>query len=167
MRRRTGTLSEVCEPRSYDLISRAIEVASLAHDGIVDRNGRPYIMHALGVAMDGKSDDEFIVGMLHDVFEHSNDRVTAEHLLEWGFPMQVVHCVNLLTKQRSGKITQSWDDYIEGLITNPITLRVKLYDIEHNMESLRSSMSSNEDTVRMERYVVTRERLLMLLDLKD
>ena len=50
-------------------LERAIEIAVNAHKGVTDKGGNPYIVHPLRVMMSLKSDNEKIVGVLHDVVE--------------------------------------------------------------------------------------------------
>ncbi len=163
-RRASAAQKEPIRPRSESLMSQAIEVATLAHDGITDRKGRPYILHALEVAMDANTSEEFVVGMLHDVLEHSNDRVTVKDLVGMDFPQQVIEAVVRLTKRKEGLLEERWEDYISRVAEHPLTLRVKLRDIESNMEMLRSRIIEAADAERMERYLSARERLLLLME---
>ena len=57
-------------------LERAIEITVNAHKGVTDKGGNPYILHPLKVMIYLKSDNEKIVGVLHDVVEDAGD---------WGF----------------------------------------------------------------------------------
>ena len=63
-------------------LARAIEIAASAHRNQVDKGGKPYILHPIRVMMSLNSEDEKIVGVLHDVVEDSEhwdfDRLRAE-----------------------------------------------------------------------------------------
>lgn len=48
---------------------KAIKIATNAHEEQVDKAGKPYIDHPLRVMNMGVTDDEKIVGVLHDVVE--------------------------------------------------------------------------------------------------
>ncbi len=61
-------------------LERAIEIAIKAHKGQLDRSGKPYIGHVLRVMSLGISEEEKIVGMLHDLFEDTE--ITAEYLIK-------------------------------------------------------------------------------------
>ena len=50
-------------------LERAIQIATEAHKGQLDKAGRDYIGHPLRVMAMGKTEDEKIVGVLHDVIE--------------------------------------------------------------------------------------------------
>lgn len=64
-------------------LERAIEIARQAHVGQVDKGGADYIGHPLRVMEMGRTEEEKIVGVLHDVVEDSD--WTFEMLEEEGF----------------------------------------------------------------------------------
>ena len=53
-------------------LERAIEIATQAHKGQLDKAGNEYIGHPLRVMEAGKTTEEKILGVLHDVVEDSN-----------------------------------------------------------------------------------------------
>ena len=65
-------------------LARAIEIAASAHRNQVDKGGSPYILHPIRVMMSLNSEDEKIVGILHDVVEDS-DEWNFDRLKEEGF----------------------------------------------------------------------------------
>ena len=50
-------------------LEKAIKIAVEAHTGQVDKGGNPYILHPLRVMLSLNSEQERIVGVLHDVVE--------------------------------------------------------------------------------------------------
>ena len=50
-------------------LEKAIKIALEAHIGQVDKGGNPYILHPLPVMLSLNSEEERIVGVLHDVVE--------------------------------------------------------------------------------------------------
>ena len=50
-------------------LQRAIEIATEAHKGQFDKSGKDYIGHSLRVMEMGQTEEEKIVGVLHDVVE--------------------------------------------------------------------------------------------------
>jgi len=50
-------------------LEKAIKIALEAHIGQVDKGGNPYILHPLRVMLSLNSEEERIVGVLHDVVE--------------------------------------------------------------------------------------------------
>jgi len=51
------------------ILDRAKAIATSAHEGQVDKAGKPYIEHPIRVMNMSKTMDEKIVGVLHDVVE--------------------------------------------------------------------------------------------------
>ncbi|MEG0701899.1 MAG: phosphohydrolase, partial [Muribaculaceae bacterium] len=70
------------------MLSKAIDIATKAHNGQIDKAGQPYIGHPLRVMAMGTTDEEKIVGVLHDVVEDSD--WTLERLAVEGFSTEVV-----------------------------------------------------------------------------
>ena len=54
------------------ILGRAIEIATEAHRGQLDKTGEEYIGHPLRVMAMGKTENEKIAGVLHDVVEDSD-----------------------------------------------------------------------------------------------
>lgn len=51
------------------LLAKAISLTLKAHEGQVDKSGMPYAGHIMRVMAAGRTMDEKIVGVLHDVVE--------------------------------------------------------------------------------------------------
>ena len=128
-------------------LERAIEIAVAAHKGAVDKGGQPYILHPLAVMMDLKTDQEKIVGVLHDVVEDTD--WTFEALIEEGFSEEVIEALRSVTKSDSDS---SYLDFIERAKANAIGRNVKIADLKHNMDLSRIHSISNLDLERFERY---------------
>lgn len=108
-------------------IDEAIAIASDAHYDCKDLDGSPAILHALGVGLAGKSEDEIVCGILHDVIEDSG--WTPGRIREKGFPEKVIDSLCLLT-HRNGV---PYMDYIKGIVDSgdPVALSVKLNDLQY------------------------------------
>ena len=54
-----------------EMLSKAILIATLAHEGQYDKGGKPYVLHALTVLHKVGADDEEVqcAAVLHDVIE--------------------------------------------------------------------------------------------------
>ena len=50
-------------------LEKAIKIAAEAHTGQVDKGGNPYILHPLRVMLSLNTEEERVVGVLHDVVE--------------------------------------------------------------------------------------------------
>jgi (p)ppGpp synthase/HD superfamily hydrolase len=128
-------------------LERAIEIAVAAHKGAVDKGGQPYILHPLAVMMGLRTDEEKIVGVLHDVVEDTNWNFEA--LREEGFSEEIIEALQSVTKSDSDS---SYLDFIERAKANAIGRKVKIADLKHNMDITRIPSISNLDLERLERY---------------
>ena len=77
-------------------LERAIEIAVSAHKGQVDKSGAPYILHPLRIMFSLKSEEEKIVGILHDVVEDSD--WSFEDLIKEGYSENVIRGLKSVTK---------------------------------------------------------------------
>ena len=89
-------------------LQRAIEIATEAHKGQVDKSGKDYIGHPLRVMEMGKTEEEKIVGVLHDVIEDTD--WTFEKLAEEGFSDEVIAALKCVTKTSED---EDYDDFID------------------------------------------------------
>ncbi len=103
-------------------------------------------MHPLRAMSKMQSGTEMCVALLHDVIENSD--LTATDLLTAGMTKPVVDAVLALTKAES----QSYDDFIEQVAVNPLARKVKLADIEDNINLLRLETVSEKDLQRVAKY---------------
>jgi len=131
-------------------LERAIEIATHAHTGQVDKGGEPYILHPLRVMLGVSTPDEQIVAVLHDIIEDTE--ITAEDLGAEGFSDQVVEAVVTLTKVKG----QTYEQYIAGLANHPLARIVKLADLEDNCNISRITNPTDRDLERLEKYRGTR-----------
>ena len=124
----------------------AILIAVQAHRGQKDKAGTPYIFHPLRLMLHMETETEMMAAVMHDVVEDSN--WTLERLRTEGFPEEVLEAVECLTRKDS----ESYDDFIERVRTNPVARRVKIADLEDNMNIRRISKLTSEDSQRLEKY---------------
>ncbi len=129
-----------------DLLEKAILIAVQAHRGQKDKNGKPYILHPISVMGKVKTETEKIVAILHDVVEDTN--WTFADLRNEGFPAEILEALECLTK-RDG---EAYEDFIHRSAQNPLARRVKLADLEDNMDVRRMREVTEEDHVRLARY---------------
>ena len=121
-------------------LERAIEIATEAHRGQLDKAGNEYIGHPLRVMAMGKTTEEKIVGVLHDVVEDS--AWTFEQLAAEGFSAQVIEALRCVTKQSE---TEPYDKFIARIKHNPLAVVVKLNDLTDNMDIRRLPYLSDKD----------------------
>ena len=128
-------------------LEKAIKIAVDAHTGQTDKGGNPYILHPLRVMFNLNNESEKIVGVLHDVLEDTN--VKIEDIKKEGFSVEVVDALILITKN----VSQNYEDYIEGIKSNVIALKVKIADIEDNLDVKRLNIISEDDSIRINKYL--------------
>lgn len=141
--------SPVYDPFYENTLTDAIELAAQIHDGQTDKGGTPYILHPLRVMLKMATDEERIVAVLHDVIEDSDGRVTLERLTSMGFSGEITEALDALTK-RPG---EAYGDYIQRLkAASALARKVKLADLEDNMDLARIAEPSAQDRERVEKY---------------
>lgn len=135
-------------------MERAIEIATEAHRGQLDKAGCDYIEHPLRVMAAGKSLDEKIVGVLHDVVEDTN--WTFEDLAAEGFSAEVIEALRCVTKLSE---SEPYDKFIARVKRNPLAVAVKLNDLSDNMDIRRLPYLSDKDIKRLKRYLKAYKQL--------
>lgn len=136
-------------------LERAIEIATEAHRGQVDKSGNDYIDHPLRVMAAGNTTDEKIVGVLHDVVEDSD--WTFERLAAEGFSDKVIEALRCVTKISEG---EPYDKFIARVKTNPLAVAVKLNDLSDNMDIRRLPYLSDKDVKRLKKYLKAYKQLI-------
>jgi (p)ppGpp synthase/HD superfamily hydrolase len=135
-------------------LQRAIEIATLAHQGQVDKSGSDYIGHPLRVMEMGRSEDERIVGVLHDVVEDTG--WTFEALQAEGFSQKVIDALRCVTKLSE---KENYDEFIERVRKNPLAVAVKINDLTDNMDIRRLPYLSDKDVKRLKKYLKAYKQL--------
>ena len=124
----------------------AMGIAYSAHHMQVDKGGYPYIYHPIHVAEQMDDEDSTIVALLHDVVEDSD--ITIKELEAEGFLPHVIEAVGLLSRKKG----QSYNDYIRKIKPNPLARKVKIADLEHNLDLTRLACPSKEFLDHMKMY---------------
>lgn len=135
------------------MLEKAILIATKAHIGQLDKGGQPYILHPLRVMQSCNSDLEKICAVLHDVIEDTN--ISLNELREEGFSEEVLVILDLLTKKEQ----EDYSTFIDRISTNETACRVKIADLQDNMNLSRIKSPSIEDKKRVEKYMDALERL--------
>lgn len=128
------------------LLDLAIEVATKAHSGQLDKGGKPYILHPIRVAESVNTTKQKIIAYLHDVCEDSS--ITFDDLRILGFPDEIIDCVQVLTRKRG----VGYFRYIENIKQNEDTRCVKIADLKHNSDISRIVNPTPYDFSRLEKY---------------
>ncbi|MCW3463613.1 phosphohydrolase [Chitinophaga nivalis] len=135
-------------------LARAIEIAISVHRDQVDKYGHPYLEHVFRVMQAGRSDEEKIVGALHDVVEDSDwtfDALEKEglapHLLE------ALRCVTKLSEE------EDYTHFINRILDNKLACVVKLNDLADNMDIRRMTAVQEKDLQRLNKYLQAYQRI--------
>ena len=130
------------------ILDRAKAIATSAHEGQVDKAGKPYIEHPMRVMNMGKTVEEKIAGVLHDVVEDSD--WTFEMLEKEGIPKDVLDALRCVTKLSED---EDYDHFIERVKTNPLAVKVKINDLKDNMDITRLGEVTEKDLARLNKYI--------------
>ena len=127
-------------------LERAIEIAVEAHKGQKDKAGIPYVLHPLRLMFKMESNNEKIAALLHDVVEDSD--WTLDDLKKEGFNSDVIEAVSLLTRDEK----DSYDEFVQKTVSNPISKNVKIADINDNLDLNRLNVIMDKDIARIKKY---------------
>ena len=90
--------------------------------------------------------EEKIVAILHDVVEDT--KITLGDLKEKRFPDNILNAVDCMTKRKG----EEYEAYIERAKSNPLSLKVKIADLEDNMDIRRIERITKKDIERLNKY---------------
>jgi (p)ppGpp synthase/HD superfamily hydrolase len=129
-------------------LARAITIAAQAHEEQVDKNGAPYILHPIRVMLKMGTEEAMTAAVLHDVVEDSD--WTLEKLRAQGFSERVLAAVEAVTKR--AEEDSDYDAFILRVMKNPLARRIKIADLEDNMDPKRILRYTAKDATRLEKY---------------
>jgi (p)ppGpp synthase/HD superfamily hydrolase len=127
-------------------LGRAVAIAAEAHQSQTDKAGAPYILHPLRVMQRMDTEAEKIAAILHDVVEDST--WTIEQLRAEGFSEEILAAIDCLTKHEG----ESYDEFILRASSNPLARKVKLADLEDNLDLRRLGELTEKDLQRIQKY---------------
>jgi (p)ppGpp synthase/HD superfamily hydrolase len=90
---------------------------------------------------------EKTVAILHDVVEDTD--WTFADLKEEGFPPVVLEALDSVTKREG----EAYEDFVKRSAGNPVGRKVKLADLEDNMDPRRLREITDDDKARLQRYI--------------
>lgn len=131
-----------------EMLSKAILIATNAHDGQFDKGGSPYIMHPIKVMHYTRSTDPEIlaIAVMHDVVEDT--KVTYKDLRDAGMSERVIEGVRALTKVPG----ETYEEYKARVKMNPDARIVKMADLRHNSDIRRLKGVTQKDIARIAKY---------------
>lgn len=131
------------------MLDKAIKMATQAHFGQVDKAGQPYILHCIRVMMSGNTIQEKICGVLHDIIEDTP--LSLNDLEKAGFSKEIIETVSCLTKIPNEK----YQNYLSKVSSNPIAVKVKLNDLQDNLDVTRLKIIEESDVERINKYLTS------------
>lgn len=134
-------------------IEKALEMARKAHMNQVDKAGLDYINHPIYVSSHCATEDEKIVGLLHDTVEDTD--LTIDEIKE-EFGDVIAEAVDAITHRKG----EGYKEYLTRLKQNSIARNVKLQDILHNADISRIANPTESDLQRQEKYKFALDFLL-------
>ena len=126
-------------------LERAIDIAVDAYAGQTDKAGETYIRHPLRVMQAMSTDRERVVALLHDIVEDSEYTLDE---IEQEFSAEVRDAVDALTKREG----EPYQEFVERAGEIPTARRVKIADIEDNMDLTRLDEVSESSLERQRKY---------------
>lgn len=138
------------------LFEKAIGLMLEKHRGQMDKAGKPYYGHLIRVAQDVFTGKRKIVALLHDIVEDTD--ATPEFLLQQGFPSEVVEAVEAISHRED----ESYEAFINRVAQNPLATTVKISDLEDNMDIFRLNEITEEDRLRLNKYLKAWHQLVEL-----
>lgn len=146
-----------------EMLSKAILIATLAHEGQFDKGGNPYILHPLTVLHKLKSDSEDyqVAAVLHDVIEDNSGKIirlpsgdksiSYKMLSEEGISDRAIKVIKLLTKVPG----QTYEEYKEGVLSDVGSMLVKREDLRTNsdLRRLKNRTITEKDISRVAKYM--------------
>lgn len=142
------------EYRARELLVKARALARVRMAGLYDKGGRPKSGHVDRVAARVPRTVDKTVAYLHDLIE---DTDYGEARLRWTFPRKIADAVMTLT--RSDK-AEDYMTYIAKIARDPLARRVKLADLDDNLDPRRIIPDKGMAEKLRARYLKAREYLL-------
>jgi len=138
------------------MTNKILAIAEEAHKGQVDLAGEDYMEHIKRVARNFNPNNNYphwVTAVLHDTLEDSD--TTAEDLKKLGITRTVIRALVALTRNEN----ETYNEYINRVIENEMATRVKLRDLEDNMNVSRLPYISTSTINRIKKYHKTYHKL--------
>ena len=141
----------------------ALDIANLAHARQKTRNGDPYILHPMQVALFVETMRQKVIAILHDAIEDAepDERNWVANEIR-GLGDGIYDDVVALTRDEGIE----YSDYVDNLVRHGSTdaIMVKLADLKHNMDLGRLHTITNKDIERNKKYSKVNDHLTTYLE---
>lgn len=141
-----------------DIVEEAKKLAKEIHAGQFDKAGIDYFSGHLSIVGDsGHTWKDKVVGYLHDAAEdteYSVGQILEKLQIRCNYKITEAHIgdINEALSLLNSKTSNSREEYIARIRNNKVATRVKLNDLEHNMDISRIPNPTNKDIERIKRY---------------
>ena len=135
-------------------LEKAIILAATHHAGQTDKGGDPYVFHPIRLMLKATNQAEQIVAILHDTIEETT--LTLADLQTEGFSEEIVSAVDSLSRREE----ESYEAFILRIKQNPLARRVKILDLQDNMDLTKSKKPTVKDKKKLEKYSKAMDVLL-------
>lgn len=129
-----------------EMTKKAIKLMFEKHKDQVDKSGMPYVFHPFHLAEQMDDEETTITALLHDIVEDTD--TTFEDLRELGFSDNIINALKLMTHDKN----IDYFEYVKNISKNPIARKVKIKDLEHNMDTSRLDEVTDKDLERVKKY---------------
>ena len=140
-----------------DILHKMISIASEKYEGTRDKMGMPFILHPLWVmVMMSKAYpdiDLLCIAVGQNLLDKTN--TTKEEIVSFGFNQRVVDGIVALTKNDN----ETYKDYKQKILNNKDAMRVKFYDLTHNMDMRRIKNPNEQDFLDFKKNKIFREEI--------
>lgn len=137
-----------------EMTKKAIKLMFEKHKDQVDKSGIPYVFHPFHLAEQMDDEETTITALLHDIVEDTD--TTFEDLRKLGFSDNVINALKLMTHDKN----VDYFEYVKNISKNPIARKVKIKDLEHNMDTSRLDEVTDKDLERVKKYKKCHKYLL-------
>lgn len=139
-------------------LDEAIALAAQAHSGQVDKAGQPYVLHLLRAMFRVETEQERIIAVLHDLVEDTS--YTFDDLRALGYSADILEALDCVTRRPE----ETYEQFIDRAAANPLARRVKLADLEDNMDIRRYTTLTEHDLERLQRYLRAWQQLKAIVE---
>lgn len=128
------------------MINKALKIIEQAFNDKTDKGGYSYISHLKRVSVWFHHEEYVVVSLLHDLLEDCPE--WDEKTLRLEFSSKIVDAIVCLTKIKG----EPYSSYLNRVKSNEISIRVKIKDLEDNMDIKRLKEITDKDLKRLQKY---------------
>lgn len=116
------------------------------HKNQVDKGGNDYFQsHIMAIVNSLEEPKEKILAYLHDILE---DTACSMYDLTPYFAQEILDALDVITKKKK----QSYESYLKKLKSNELAKKVKIEDLENDLDLSRLKEVTEKDLKRIEKY---------------